>query len=70
MIWATCTHCGKRSYMTKHTARQARKLTSGHGLNVYRCDSGYWHVGHLPESVRRGRVTRREIYGGNERETA
>lgn len=67
MIWATCTTCGKRSYMTKHAARQARKLTPSKGLNVYEC-GGYWHVGHLPEVVRRGRMTRGQIFG--ERETA
>ena len=72
MIWATCTTCGKRSYLTKHAARQARKtLPSRKGLNVYQCaGSGYWHLGHLPHAVRRGHVTRGEIYRSNERETA
>ena len=76
MIWATCTDCGKRSYLSKHAARQARKtLPDRRGLSVYECgNSGFWHVGHLPFAVRRGDVTRGEIYGSNhgndERESA
>lgn len=62
MIWATCTDCGKRSYLSKHAARQARKtLPDRRGLSVYECGS-FWHVGHLPFAVRRGDVTRGEIY--------
>lgn len=72
MIWATCTTCGKRSFPTRHAARQARKtIPDRRGISVYECgDSGRWHIGHLPFAVRRGRVTRGEIYGSDERETA
>ena len=68
MTWATCTHCGKRSYLSRHEARKARRLhTDRRGLNVYRCEgSGYYHLGHLSELVRRGRVTRNELYGERE----
>lgn len=69
MIWATCTTCGKRSYLSRHAARQAKRLHSDRrGLSVYRCSSGYWHIGHLPHLVRQGVRTRSEHY--SERETA
>ena len=63
-----CATCGKRCYLTRHAARQARKAKRLHsdrrGLNVYRCEgSGYYHLGHLSDLVRRGRVTRDEMYG-------
>jgi len=48
--------------MTKHAARKARHtLPNRKGMSVYKC-SGYWHLGHLPHAVRRGDVTRDEIY--------
>lgn len=63
MIWATCTTCGKRSYLTKHAARQARQLLPDRrGVSVYEC-GGYYHIGHLPLAVRRGRMTRGQIFG-------
>lgn len=70
MTWNhICPTCGKRSYLTRHAARQAKRLHSDRrGLSVYRCSSGYWHIGHLPYLVRRGNATRGDLYG--ERETA
>jgi hypothetical protein len=55
--WATCTHCQKRSYRTKESAREAlrnlRKNSkprpgSAVTLGIYRCEQGtkYWHIGH------------------------
>lgn len=62
MTWITCPTCGKRSYLSLHEARKARRSLPNHkGMTVYPC-GGYWHTGHLPEVVRKGRLTRGEIY--------
>lgn len=63
MTWLTCPVCGKRSFPTKHMARRVRRqMRDRRGLSVYECAFGGWHVGHLPWAVRRGEVTRGEIY--------
>jgi hypothetical protein len=33
-------------------------------LNVYRCPSGYWHLGHLPSVVQRGALPRTIVRKG------
>lgn len=58
----------KRAYWTKAAARgvvkELRKEPGGKGLCAYACsDCSYFHVGHLPKDVRRGKVTRQDIYG-------
>lgn len=59
--WYTCPHCGKRAYYTKTGARAAKKALTG--LHLYRCRSGSgWHAGHLPAVVRRGEVSKHDIY--------
>lgn len=67
MTWHhICDTCGKRAFLSKHEARKARKGLPRHGgMSVYEC-GGYFHIGHLPHAVRRGRVTRSEIYGERE----
>lgn len=57
-IWSTCPRCGKRRYPTRRVARrQARRLYPGDRLSAYPCGT-FWHVGHLPDSVKAGEETR------------
>jgi hypothetical protein len=55
----------KKKTFTKENAKKLlRVLPHREGTSRYRCtvvDRG-WHVGHLPEAVRRGDVTRHEVY--------
>lgn len=59
---------GKRAYWTKAAARgtvkELRKEPDGKGLCAYACPHcDYFHIGHLPKDVRRGKVTRQDVYG-------
>jgi hypothetical protein len=56
----TCPACGKRCYVSRRHARAAARVIDP-AMSAYRC-GGYWHLGHLPEAVRRGRRTRTEHY--------
>lgn len=50
-----CAVCGKRMYATRAAARKAAKdLYPGHAMRAYQCD-GHWHIGHLPDFVRKGK---------------
>lgn len=59
----TCS-CGKRSYYNRKDAATAKR---GHphrrNLNVYRCpyQSGSLHLGHTPEGLRRGDISRSDL---------
>jgi len=57
---------GKKAFWTMAGARQlvkTLKKLGGKGLHAYDCPHcAYFHVGHLPESIRRGRVTKREVF--------
>lgn len=60
-----CPECGKKRYTSRKIARKAlRQMNSGgydsSGMNEYRCGE-YWHVGHLPRRVVRGRRGRDQI---------
>lgn len=61
----TCEAHGKRAWTTRREARHVAKRTdtSGH-LRAYPCDAhdGYWHVGHIPHDVIKGRRTIAEIH--------
>jgi hypothetical protein len=58
-----CT-CGKVRYLTKADAKAAIRHMKGREgrLNAYRCASGFWHIGHLPALVRKGQISRSEIW--------
>jgi hypothetical protein len=59
--FVTC-ECGKRSYMSKSVAKRAAKHVD-RTMRTYCCPiSGLWHVGHIPDAVRRGFLRRDEIY--------
>lgn len=54
-----CPSCGKKSYTSKANAKRERNRLGFRDLHLYRClGSGYWHLGHLPKSVLKGRVGR------------
>lgn len=60
--------CGKYRYFTRKAAKRAmRRLypdRNNHGrLNAYECriETNVWHLGHLPEAVKRGDVGRDQI---------
>jgi hypothetical protein len=54
-----CQECDKRRFVTKADAkRTVRKLRLP--LNAYPCGA-YWHLGNLPEGVKRGVVDRRDL---------
>lgn len=59
--WATCTHCGKRTYATGKLAKRAAKLLHDTHRDAYPCESGTgWHIGRIPTAVLRGDFTRSE----------
>lgn len=58
---------GKRGYWTRagaaNQAKTMKKETGDKGLHAYDCPfCEYFHVGHMSEAVRQGRVTRRDAY--------
>ncbi|MEV6633901.1 hypothetical protein AB0M54_24430 [Actinoplanes sp. NPDC051470] len=57
-----CEGCGKVSFVSRKDARRgARRAVDGERPRAYRCPtSPYWHLGHLPEDVRRGVIDREE----------
>lgn len=61
--WFTCP-CGKRGYLQRADASRARR---GHRdrthLGLYRCHHAPepWHLGHRPERLTRGEMSRDEI---------
>lgn len=60
---STCPTCGKRRYITKAHAKEAARRIPRDGkprLNAYRCGT-FWHLGHLPDIVRHGEITRDEL---------
>jgi len=58
-----CLEHEKHSYTSRQRARGAARQYSVH-RNAYRCsvDPRYWHVGRLPEAVKRGDTTRGSFY--------
>ncbi len=67
---STCTVHGKATFASRSKARQhARRVHPASRLNAYRCDvNGLWHLGHLPEPVRQGKVSRDTIINQRIRE--
>jgi hypothetical protein len=62
--------CGKVRYGTKRLAKAAIKRFQPRDgrLNAYRCAGGFWHIGHLPKDVSRGRIARSDIFDPAPRE--
>ena len=63
--WSTCMECGKRTFESKKDAKAYRRAAfpGDAGLNAYECTLGGtgYHVGHLPEPVKQGIVSRADI---------
>ena len=63
----TCFDCGKFCFVSRSAAKQyAQSLPTQEGstskARPYRCaQSGEWHIGHLPDAVRRGDRSRDEV---------
>lgn len=60
--------CEKVRYATREEARRARRRLAGRdrSLRPYRCLDCVdvcWHLGRLPASIRRGDLSRGEVYG-------
>lgn len=64
LAYATCLGCGKRGYYSKGTAKKEMRAKGMHGMSVYRCKTSptvLWHWGHLPPSVKEGRLARGDL---------
>lgn len=60
----TCPRCGKKRFMTRREAKVAiRRWFPGEAnhYGAYECD-GYWHVGHVGATIKRGLMSRDERY--------
>ena len=58
-----CEPCDKCIYLSRKTARiAARQLSGANRPRPYLCPAGnsWWHLGHLPDDVRRGVLDRPE----------
>lgn len=72
LVAGWCDRCGKVAHVSKAGARfarrQQRQRRPGPGLHSYRCphNPNLWHNGTLPAAIRRGEVTRRELFGGQD----
>jgi len=65
-----CGPCGgKRRYPNRRTAQAAAKQTPGAHMTAYRCPHwpGWWHLGHMPRSVVRGREAKASFQARVER---
>jgi hypothetical protein len=54
--------CGKRRYLSRKDAKTViRRIFPGEvrHYSAYQCD-GYWHVGHVGATIKRGLMTRDE----------
>ena len=63
--WVRC-DCSKRGFRSRGDARVALKRhyrRNTKGFSVYRCtlDTRYFHLGHLPTAVRKGKIGRDDI---------
>lgn len=56
----------KRTWETKKIAKEQARKIHQKAINVYRCphQPHGWHIGHLPEAVCAGKITRDVLRGG------
>jgi hypothetical protein len=59
-----CDDCKKLTYMSRKEARLVAKNHRPH-KQAYKCPhyDQFWHIGDLPEPIKRGFVTREEFFG-------
>jgi hypothetical protein len=67
-----CDNCDKNIYLSKKDAKRIMRQTLGSkqdGAREFQCPTNidWWHWGHLPQRVRQGKVTIREIREANEK---
>lgn len=69
--WRSCPVCQnadgtpKRAYPTNRQAKRIRRIMQADGVRVYKCPTGDgYHLGHIPQAVLEGHITRGEIYRG------
>jgi hypothetical protein len=62
-VW--CTDHSKHLYATRGDAKAVlRDHHSDPNMREYKCATlDGWHVGHMPDAVKQGEITTREIYG-------
>lgn len=55
----------KKAFTKVNAKRLINRLPGAKGMRRYECGHIFagWHVGHLPELVRRGDATSAEVYG-------
>lgn len=53
--------CNKVRYASKRRAKLAIRQFEGRRgrLHAYRCEAGFWHIGHMPPKLTAGKVDRR-----------
>lgn len=65
--WITCP-CGKRAYASRKEAKAVIRIahSNAKAVSAYACPESdsqqSWHIGHLPQGVRRGEVGRSSFY--------
>lgn len=52
-----CPGCGKLRFRTKRAAKEWIKQGTDYSMKPYKCGD-YFHVGHQPERLRQGKITR------------
>ena len=52
--------CGKIQYVSRKNAKKVARFANLQGLTAYQCGD-FWHLGHLPKVVSRGRVSRDKV---------
>lgn len=62
-----CEKCGKLRFQTKKAAKEFVKRTKDYSMKAYRCGE-FFHIGHQPERLRRGKITRSQLRS-NKRKT-
>lgn len=51
---------GKVQFASRKSARRYRRKMGSGPVSAYRCDCGWFHLGHLPARVRTGEVDKAE----------
>ncbi len=58
----------KNGFLTRRDAQQWARQVGLTGLDTYRCNHEgceFWHLGHLPALVKRGKLDRHDLYPVN-----
>lgn len=60
-----CEPHGKRLYADRKSAKAVIREIGDKGMRAYRCNlvAAAFHIGHMPQVVRSGEMTMREVYG-------